>query len=576
MSLLAAWRAEGERQLHDNAAAFAESLQQARTLAAAGRFDEAAAQATVAAYLAHRRHCGLFVSPDLEDLLMTIGDKTLAGPSGPRRRSTGIRNIVHVGTNMSLVSGNPRLVRRWIQQDSTRCSSLILTRQAPDPVPAELRAAVESSGGRITVLNETATRFVERARMLRRAAAGADVIVLHCWEMDVIPLIAFSDPCGLPPIVVVNHGDHWFWLGAAISDAVVNLRESGRKLTARRRGFDAARNLLLPTPLEPAKRTMSRTEAKRAIGVHLDSVVLLSIASAPKFKTVDGVSFAEAHVPVIANHPDAVLVVVGPAGREDWSAEIRATHGRIKVLPETSATSVYYQAADIYVDSFPFTSITSLLEAGSYGVPVVTRFPFPAESAILGPDAPGLTGTLKVTRSLDEYRAVLARWISDAEERSALGEATRASIESRHFGAHWEAALAATYESASRAAMNPRQPLSPACTRDGDSPDAFLPVIHGHTWSRDWIVRYVVGSMPFAGRWRVWKSLRATDTTLTTCECLLPEWINRHARRIRNVGERRGRRAWQTYLRGTKVGALVKSVCRRPSQPAAPPRPGLI
>ena len=109
---VSAWRNEGERQLAGNLELFRRNLDIARTLVGAMRYDEAAAHATIAAYQAHRRHCGLFVSRELEELVMRIGLETLPRGTGWRKSSPTVQSVVHVGTNMSLISGNPRLVRR--------------------------------------------------------------------------------------------------------------------------------------------------------------------------------------------------------------------------------------------------------------------------------------------------------------------------------------------------------------------------------------------------------------------------------------------------------------------------------
>src|SRR5690606_12343399 len=93
---------------------------------------------------------------------------------------------------------------------------------------------------------------------------------------------------------------------------------------------------------------------------------------------------------------------------------------RIIALGERIDTAAYYQAADIYVDSFPFGSTTSLLEAGSCGVPLVGLFPFSERSAILGPGTPALARCLIRVRALHDYHGVLSRLILDGDLRREL------------------------------------------------------------------------------------------------------------------------------------------------------------
>ena len=101
-------------------------------------------------------------------------------------------------------------------------------------------------------------------------------------------------------------------------------------------------------------------------------------------------------------------MAVGPGGRVDWSAAEREVPGQIVLVAETTETATYLDAADIYLDSFPFVSITSLLEAGQRGLPVVTRFPFGAGCEVMGADSPGIEPVL--------LRAETAEKRSKAEE----------------------------------------------------------------------------------------------------------------------------------------------------------------
>ena len=99
--------------------------------------------------------------------------------------------------------------------------------------------------------------------------------------------------------------------------------------------------------------------------------------------------------------------MVGAGERPDWTAAVERTNGRIVTYPERAGTSVLYDAADIYVDSFPAVSITSLLEAGSLGIPLVTRDPFGEASTIWAPTHRADRGTWFGARDLHGRAAAL-------------------------------------------------------------------------------------------------------------------------------------------------------------------------
>jgi glycosyltransferase involved in cell wall biosynthesis len=533
---LSFWREEGRQNIQKNFEVFRRLVEQAKDYTQRGKYDAGAFYAEIAAIHALLQHSGFFVSTELEQILLTIGIKAIQSSSYPQKSPappTALKNILHVSTNVSTYSGIPRLIRRWIQQDTQRSYSLALTTQAPYEVPKILRDTVLNSDGKIYVLNERTGSAVSRAKKLREIAATADLVVLHAWEHDVIPTIAFANKEESPPVIYVNHGDHWFWLGAGISDVVANLRESGMCLSQKRRGIETERNMLLPTVLEPAHRQFSRIEAKQQIGIDKNSVLLLSIARSAKYRTIDGINFADAHIQLLEKYKQAILLVIGPGDSEDWSAAIEQTQGRIKVLGQTEDTAVFYQAADIYVDSFPFVSITSLLEAGSYAVPLVSRFFYSDACEIFGADMPGLTGNLIRVQDLQEYTKVLSQLVEDEKFRLSLGDATRRKIEDTHMGSNWLRFLEKLYL---RATTVPKITVKSALRDEMslDEPDLFLPRAYGSKYDLDGIILSCLKIMPFEERLRIVARLDKTYSWRYRIGLFMPESYLRYYSRLRS------------------------------------------
>jgi len=506
------WQEKGKQLIPQNYEVFQHLIMEAKKLMLQKNYDAAAVYAQMAAFHAQLNHCGFFVSAELEDILISIGHKTIPSQTSRSRNSFSnekkSRHIIHIATKASFIGGSPKLMRRWIQQDKTNSHSIALTSQFPDNVPEEIVNAISIAKGKIYIANDSPGGIIARAKRLRQyvAESGADIVVLHLLEFDVVPMIAFANRDCCPPIIYTNHGDHWFWVGAKISSIVANLRESGMRLSINRRGIAKSRNLLLPTILEPIQRTMSRSEAKQQIGISQNMVMILSIARVAKYRTIDGVSFGDAHVQLLQKYKNVVLVVIG--ANEDWSVAIQKTEGRIVVLKETKETSVFYQAADIYVDSFPFVSITSLLEAGSYGTPLVSRYPYSSEECdTLGADMPGLTGNLIRVRDIDEYTEVLSRLVEEENSRISLGEKTKQKIEEIHLGHKWQDNLNSIYDyldTITHSNTNTSN-LNSVDKMFLGEPDVFLPIINGIDVHK--IMQWYLPLMPIPERYFLWISL---------------------------------------------------------------------
>lgn len=540
---LSVWREEGVRQIPQNFQVFRTLVAQAKEFADRGKYDAAAVYGEMAAFYAAWKHCGLFASLELEQVLLDIGKKVIPTYSSFRNSNSlpgKAKNILHVATTVQAIGGHSKMLWRWIQEDSGRCHSLVLTRQPRrDSIPKTLKEAVNNSGGKIYKLNETIGSIISWAKRLREIAAEADLVVLHIHNYDVIPIIAFANKEKSPPVVFLDHADHLFWVGAGISDVVANLRESGMHLAQKCRSIEAERNVLLPTILEPIHRLLNRTEAKQKLGLAEDSVVLLSIARKLKYKTIGDISYADAHVQLLKKYEKATLLVVGSGNREDWAAAIQQTQGRIIVHPEREDTAVFYQAADIYVDSFPFISTTSLLEAGSYGLPLVSRFPYSDESLIFGADMPGLTDNLIVARNLEEYTSFLSHLVEDEKFRLSQGEATRKKIVEMHWGSNWQQYLENLYVCA--ATLPPvKTPLAPIDQMFLTEPHVFVPSIHGgNDFDLDYLIQSSLTVMPLEQRLHQWFKLVKKHGFhnkfggFGQLRLLVPEWLYSRYVRLR-------------------------------------------
>jgi hypothetical protein len=238
--------------------------------------------------------------------------------------------------------------------------------------------------------------MLTRARLLRELAyAEADVVVLHVHPHDVLPNVAFGIPGG-PPVVYVNHADHEFWVGGAVADLVLDIRESGQEWTRINR--DIPRTEILPIPLEEDPLLLAgadkiqalRGEVRKTFGIGADDFLFLTIGSARKYEPMHGLSFLEAAEEILQRCPNAKLLAVGPRPTGEWQAVSQRTGGRLLAIGNQSDLGRFHAAADLYLEGMPAGSLTALLEVCLGGLacvraPAQVRPPHASDGSALAP-----------------------------------------------------------------------------------------------------------------------------------------------------------------------------------------------
>jgi glycosyltransferase involved in cell wall biosynthesis len=453
---------EAHARVLDNRAAFDTIERIAVEHHASGDWAGAIAHAAAAAHLASAAPAGVLASPTLERVLLDIGRRLVPAMAETTPSADGREHVLHVFTETYEVGGHTRLGRRWIDLDADRRHSVFLTGPGEDP-PEWLAGAAVRSGGTVAIAPHGASA-VERARRLRAAAATADVVVLHVHMYDPVPILAFADPAGRPPVVLANHADHVLWLGVGIADVVVCFRAYAAELAVRRRGVDPTRCRVLGVPLPAELPEPDRAAARRHHGVDPDRPVLLTIASSYKYAPALAPAMQHLAAAALRAVPDAVLLVVGPEIDTAWQWAKQETQDRVCVLGRVSETFGLLAIADLYLDSWPCSSGTSLLEAALHGVPVVGFEPDRARHGALTLHLDSIEGLIVEAATEQEYAAQIRRLIHDRAGRRALGDATRAGIVDHHCGPAWRAALEDVMATARAAGPAP----APAAPFDGE------------------------------------------------------------------------------------------------------------
>lgn len=483
-----------------------------------GRDRTAAAVLQSAARFAWYNHPGEFRSRRLEALAARLADRLpdedpISGFEG---------HVVHVVSQAYLTGGHTRLVWRWIENEPTRPHSVILVGQQGVPVPEPLATAVTRSGGRILDVGRANSSLLSRARSLRRIARGGPLaVVLHIHPYDVVPSIALR---GVDVrVVFVNHADHVFSVGMEVADLVADIRPAGQRLSISARSVSPERSALLPIPLGAPPRGRA-DEARARLGLSPEDVVLVSIATGYKYGAERGRHFVDVHLDFVLAHPELHLVVVGPEDGGRWREAREATRGRFRAVGRAPDVNDYYAAADVYVDSLPFASLTSLLDAAARGIPAVA-FADLVPGSVLTSDDVSLSDPVVHFADRAAYLAHLERLVRERTYREDVGSALAANIARDHLPPGWNERLAAVL-TADRAPASP--PVDQAGARPSDDRPALdealvdFQVVSGLA-EPVWLARLRDAPyLPLRDRWRLVRSL-PRGRRLRSCGYLLPD-----------------------------------------------------
>lgn len=375
-----------------------------------------------------------FFDAQLEQILITAG-RTLP-THVPRRPAPRALTWLHVFTSTHSIGGHTALACRWIAGDNSGDThNLVLTEQDPSDVPAPFREALKAKQGFISSLTHLGS-IERKAEELRATAVAVDVVVLHIHPDDIVPAVAFGSSGG-PPVLLLNHADHIFWVGANVCDAIINIRSSGEICCRRFRGHDLSFTLPVPLPPPTARQGDAIGGSLRGeLGIPAGSPVFLTIGREFKYRAMKGMNFHEAATRLLTRLPNAWLLAVGPRPDDRQWAELAArTGGRAIAVGSQTNLAPYLAAADVYLEGFPFGSLTALLEAALAGIPPVLApmtCPLPFRSDDLALD------DITPPEDVDEYVAQAEALANDEHARAALGKLLSASVERIHCGPTWQ------------------------------------------------------------------------------------------------------------------------------------------
>lgn len=467
--------AGGDRRSIENRKTYDQLVAVVRSHGRRGNVERVLRSATVAANFAWHSPIGTLSDPVLErlvrDAVRRDGDVRIDPDRGDGR-------VLHVLSEGYAVGGHSRVAWRWIARD-TRQSDVALTMQR-GPAPEHLRTAAQESGGRIYDLAKAFPTFTARAEALRRLMNGASTVVLHAHPLDPLPLAAASLPGPRPPIVYENHADHTYWLGLGATDVVADHRAIGQRLSHDLRGIREERLALLPLPIDPSPTASPRKAVRSRLGLRPSQVAAVTVAGEFKMSALWGDGFHDLLRRVLPQVPDLAVVIVGAPAEGVWKQLQADFPQRVFPLGHVEEAAALYPGMDVYLDSYPLSSATSILEASTAGLPPLSLLLNEGYRESFHANSPGLAGTGHAMSTEEEYVATLRALVEDRDFRRERSELARREVTAIHSGASWSADLEELYRRAREVTVVDLDEY-PAAVQDLDYTDriaALSPGVH--------------------------------------------------------------------------------------------------
>ena len=428
----------------------------------------ALAQVERAANFAQHHHPGRFSDGAIENIAFAIGRRLRSEPAQTERTAAAPptndtrRRVLHVASRVYAIGGHTRMLRHWVDSDRRARHSLVLLNQASEPIPAWLQSSVEQGGGTTHQLHPGMSLEQRAVRLRNIAQNEADLVVLHQHPQDVVPTVAFAvSDC--PPVVMLNHADHVFWLGSSVSDMVIDLRLAASAISTERRA--ARRTAVLPIPIAESARPPSREVARHLLGIPDNQLVLVSVGRSEKYRPCGPFNFVATAATLLHRHPLAHLYIVG-ASPDDLARYLRhPLHPRLHLVGNVEDPSNYRCAADIYVESFPFGSNTALLEAAECALPVVPACAPLFPLLVAANDS--LCDVLANPRDEREFVQRTELLLVNKHQRREQGHVLRNRVLAHHTGDGWLRHLEALYAATDQLRHTPAAIAETRCA-DGE------------------------------------------------------------------------------------------------------------
>jgi len=313
---------------------------------------------------------GIYYSKSLEFFFINYAAKNKKIRNDYKEIIPTEKTYLHVVSKVYLSGGHTRIVERWIDtcDNSEKHSVVLLNQTNLKRIPNKLREVVSSKNGEFIIFNSS-QNIIEKSNKLRDLAFEYDTIILHHHPNDSVPLMAFSVEEFNRPLVCFNHSGHTYWLGSEVVDYCIDIERNQNICTIQKRGIK--NTSIIDMPVDSYENTgEDKTNIRKILGITKDSLLLLSMASMYKYTPMKELDFTKTVRSILEKNEKSVFVGIGITNTtEIWKKLVLDFNGRVFLLGHIGYDDIskYLKETDLYIDSFPYNSWLSLIDAINIG-----------------------------------------------------------------------------------------------------------------------------------------------------------------------------------------------------------------
>ncbi|MEA1891138.1 MAG: hypothetical protein U9N33_00335 [Campylobacterota bacterium] len=282
-------------------------------------------------------------------------------------------SFLHVMSESYGEGGHTKLVELFIKNiDSNEDKHSILLLNQLQEIPQSLYNSLKDDSQLIVFDKDTDKN---KAQKLANIACKYRYIILHIHPEDTVANLAFGNKKFQRPIIFLNHADHKFWCGVSISDITLDLSTDGSLISRDLRGVHNSK--IVHIPIENKNINIDKDEARKYLKISKDKKIILSIASEFKYGTTaqDIEKFTKLATEIVSTYDDCKFILIGPSrDNKYWNKAYIATDAKIDPLGiiKRDELKYYIACADLYIESFPFSSYTAFLDTAIYNIKILT------------------------------------------------------------------------------------------------------------------------------------------------------------------------------------------------------------